>query len=106
MIVVYKRGQSQGIYNSANIISKSQSIAMFITMENRPSVKSCKGKARVFKMGLTKKFKSPKIIPKTKKICHGLVSKIPKKLDSGYSLTTAPGTNDEAIHNPATEAII
>lgn len=105
-MVVYKRGQSQGIYNSANIISKSQSIAIFITMEKRPNVKSSKGKARVFKMGLTKKFKSPKIIPKTKKICHRLVSEIPKKLDSGYSLTTIPGTNDEASHNPAIEAAI
>ena len=105
-MVVYKRGQSQGIYNSANIISKSQSIAMFITMEKSPSVKNFKGKARIFKMGLTKKFKSPKIIPKTKKVCHWLVRATPNKFDSGYNLTMTPGTYAPANQSPRMAAII
>ncbi len=100
-MVVYKSGQSQGIDNSANIMSKSQSIAIFITMEKRPSVNITKGRARAFKIGLTKKFRSPRIIPKTKKICHWAVMGNWKKFESGYVFTTTPKGNSVASHNPA-----
>ena len=53
-----------------------------------------------------KKFINPKIIPKTRKICHWLVRATPNKFDSGYNLTRTPGTNDEASHNPAVAAAI
>ena len=103
-MLVRNRGRYNGTVNSLNAMVTIQIIAMLIIMLKRPRVIISKGRAIIFKTGFTKKFKSPKIIPKTKKICHCWVIFMPKKFESGNMSTLTPGTNNFASHSPKAAA--
>ena len=106
MMLVHNKGKKNGTVNSLNITVTIQIIAMLITILKSPRVIICKGNAKTFKMGFTKEFKSPKIIPKTKKICQELVMLIPKKLEPGNNSILTPGTNNVASQSPKAAAAI
>lgn len=91
---------------SKNIRSKIHIIAMLTTMLKNPKVIILKGRVMAFNTGFTKKLRSPSIMPKIKKNCHLAVKGKPKKLDSEFISIIAPRTNDDAVHSPATAAII
>ena len=77
-----------------------------ITIEKSPKVITFNGNENVFKRGFKKKFNSPRISPKTRKIAQVCVKGIPKKFESGYILTVTPGTNADAIHKATVAEII
>ena len=104
--VVHKSGISQGAENSSNITSKAHINTPFITNPNNPKVIILNGKVITSKIGFIKKFKSPSIIPKTRKICQVSVMFIPKKLELGSTATLTFGTKYDANQSPAVAAII
>lgn len=106
IMVVHRRGQSQGIVISLNIKSKIQSIAIFITRPKSPRVIIRKGRVMVFIIGFTKKLSKPKAIPKSKIICHCKVKGTPKKFELENRLTLIPGTNNTDSQIPKMAAII
>lgn len=102
--VVSNSGSHKKMLISSNIISNSQIMAMLIAKLKIPKLIILKGRVIAFTMGFTKKFISPKTIPKTKKTCHWLLKDMPKKFDSGYNFTATPGTNNTASQSPAVAA--
>ena len=64
--VVHKSGQNHGALNSLNIISTTHNKDALTKNPKNPRVIIRKGSVRMSSRGFMKKFKSPKIIPKSR----------------------------------------
>ena len=97
---VNNKGYNNGAENSLNTTSTTHTRAILTTRLNNPNVIIRRGRVIKSSTGFMKKFKSPRITPRSRYISHVAGKEIPKKLESENAFTSTPGTKEEAIHNP------